>query len=156
MPPREMPGLRPAPRNRMPTRCRAMRTKPSSSIATGGGAGDDGDFIGIDRNGKIAGGFGGDDRYKRERDGKKFINYEVVALSGGSAAGSATDGIRDYMGQMRLPKNMNNGDRLEINGRDFVVIKTTINFMLMSGRYKKKHFLLVEPAHSYILSIAER
>lgn len=75
-------------------------------------------------------------------------------------------------GQVKLPRNMNNGDRVEIHGRDYVVMKTTINFLLMvlifkvkeiivntkifsqSGGYKRKHFLLVEPAHSYILNLA--
>eukprot|EP00471_Norrisiella_sphaerica_P007712 CAMPEP_0184478124 /NCGR_PEP_ID=MMETSP0113_2-20130426/238_1 /TAXON_ID=91329 /ORGANISM="Norrisiella sphaerica, Strain BC52" /LENGTH=84 /DNA_ID=CAMNT_0026855805 /DNA_START=430 /DNA_END=684 /DNA_ORIENTATION=+ len=74
--------------------------------------------------------------------------YEVVA------SGESMDGRREYLGQMRLPKNMHNGDKVEADGRHFVVVRSTINFILTSAGYKRKHFLLVEPAHSYILNLA--
>mmetsp|Transcript_17127 Transcript_17127/g.23969 ORF Transcript_17127/g.23969 Transcript_17127/m.23969 type:complete len:150 (+) Transcript_17127:262-711(+) len=106
---------------------------------------DSGEFK--ENDGLIIYGGGSSNRRKFEK-GKKYQLYEVVAV------GESLDGRREYLGQMRLPKNMNNGDRLQVDERVYVVVKTTVNFKLTSAGFKRKHFLLVEPAHSYILSLS--
>jgi len=68
--------------------------------------------------------YGGNNNRRKSEKGKKYQLYEVVAV------GESSDGRREYLGQMRLPKNMNNGDRLQVDERVYVVVKTTVNFKL--------------------------
>lgn len=75
----------------------AVKNRPTIKPSIASGGSDDGDFVGIDRDGRVLGGF--ERRDKREKHGEKFINYEVVALSDGSASGSATDGNKEYLGE---------------------------------------------------------
>jgi len=59
--------------------------------------------------------------------------------------------IKNFPGRFRLPRNVQNGDSVNLSGEDYVVVRTTINFMLNKGKFRKEHYLVVEKSFSSIL-----
>mmetsp|Transcript_3510 Transcript_3510/g.6996 ORF Transcript_3510/g.6996 Transcript_3510/m.6996 type:complete len:200 (-) Transcript_3510:105-704(-) len=85
----------------------------------------------------------------------KTVIYQVVSQARGTEGGRSsmvlTDGSRQLLGRFRLPRNVQNGDSVNLSGEDYVVVRTTINFMLNKGKFRKEHYLVVEKSFSSIL-----
>mmetsp|Transcript_33962 Transcript_33962/g.54667 ORF Transcript_33962/g.54667 Transcript_33962/m.54667 type:complete len:180 (-) Transcript_33962:161-700(-) len=130
----------------------SLSTRPLGTIryspAVGGGRG----LVGIPVAGKVGrnvvgmcrkeesetDGFRASGRRKDKKE--KLVMYRVVAR---------VEDKDEFVGELRLPRNMHNGDHILLFDQDYVVARTTINFYRLNGTYKRKHFLYVETAHMY-------
>eukprot|EP00470_Lotharella_oceanica_P000171 CAMPEP_0170170408 /NCGR_PEP_ID=MMETSP0040_2-20121228/3408_1 /TAXON_ID=641309 /ORGANISM="Lotharella oceanica, Strain CCMP622" /LENGTH=194 /DNA_ID=CAMNT_0010409803 /DNA_START=47 /DNA_END=631 /DNA_ORIENTATION=- len=107
-------------------------------------------FVGEDQDGLEA-----KRKNVKDKEGKTVI-YQVVSQARGTTESSrsgmmVTDGSRQLLGRFRLPRNVQNGDSVNLGGEEYIVVRTTINFMLNKGKFRKEHYLVVEKSFSSIL-----